>query len=243
MVLNLIRRGPETVRLEAPSREGLNAALRNGSSYPLRGYNSWVRLTVTATGCAGVQVMDRENGYDYELREATNGMVSYSGVFYANRYGPTVYVQNPTDKTEVIMHVETIPPPYSIARFLRRWAGGCHGADKNRTTVFPQDIHRAREKRECQRVRVGRLLPGARTRSPQDHRCGDRAGRAAHHEREVRESALPVTRPVGARLNSGGSHRPQGAGALPKRVAERDQRRASRNGAPSHPVTLAGVSA
>lgn len=243
MALNLIKRGPETVRLEAPSREGLNAALRNGSSYPLRGYNSWVRLTVTATGCSGVQVMDRENGYDYELREATNGMVSYSGVFYASRYGPTVYVRDSTDKTEVIMHVETIPPPYSIAGFLRRWAGGCRGANTNRTTVLPARAYCEKRVRQRELDRHGRLLPGARTRAPQDHRCGDRAGHAAHHEHKVRESALHlgVTGRAGQRHHHG--HSLSRGGALPKRAADRGRRRASRNGTPSSTLALVGVSA
>ena len=111
MALKLIRRGPETVRLTTTPGSGLQGATRDGSSYPLRGYGEWVQITVTATECAGIQIMDRENGYNRELRSADSGVVSYAGVFYASAYGPTVYVSDPTENTEVIMHVVPIPPP------------------------------------------------------------------------------------------------------------------------------------
>lgn len=111
MGLNLIRRGPETIRLTVPPGTGIQSASRDGSIYTLRGYNTWVHVTVTATGCDGLAVQDRENGYDKETRSSSEGAVSYSGVFYASSYGPVVQIVNPTDKTEVIMHVVPIPPP------------------------------------------------------------------------------------------------------------------------------------
>lgn len=111
MGLNLIRRGPETIRPTVPPGTGIQSASRDGSIYMLRGYNTWVHVTVTATGCDGLAVQDRENGYDKETRSSSEGSVSYSGVFYASSYGPVVQIVSPTDKTEVIMHVVPIPPP------------------------------------------------------------------------------------------------------------------------------------
>lgn len=113
MGLRLIRRGPETIRLSVPSGTGTQSASRDGSIYTLRGYNTWVHVTVTATGCDGLAVQDRENGWDKETRSSSEGAVSYAGVFYAGTYGPVVQIVNPTDKTEVIMHVIPIPPPAS----------------------------------------------------------------------------------------------------------------------------------
>ena len=109
MGLNLIRRGPETIRLTTSPGEGDQSTTRGDEYYPLRGYG-WVQVTVTATSCGGLAVQDRENGYDRETREG-GPVASISGVFRAERYGPVVRVINPTDETEVIMHVVPIPPP------------------------------------------------------------------------------------------------------------------------------------
>ena len=122
MTLRLVERGPETIRLTAPPGPGLQLTSSNGSVYTLRGYNSWMQITVTATNCNGIQVMDRENGYNCEFRPSDKGVASYAGVFYASAYGPTVYVSDPTDETEVIMHVVPIPPPL-LRRIVARLAG------------------------------------------------------------------------------------------------------------------------
>ena len=109
MALKLIRRGPETIRLTTTPGEGRQSTLRSGEYYPLRGYG-WVQITVTATNCGGVSVQDRENGYGREIRQG-GPVASITGVFLAERYGPVVNVFDPTDNTEVVMHVVPIPPP------------------------------------------------------------------------------------------------------------------------------------
>lgn len=132
--MKLVQRGPETMRLTVSPGTDLQLASRNGSVYTLRGYNSWVQITATASNCSGIQVMDRENGYNCEFRPSDKGVASYAGVFYASAYGPTVYVSDPTENTEVIMHVVPSPPPYFVER-LRAWWGGCRGAKETKSTV------------------------------------------------------------------------------------------------------------
>ena len=109
MALKLIRRGPETIRLTTSPGEGDQPTTRGSEYYPLKGYG-WVQVTVTATSCGGLTVQDRENGYERETREG-GPVASITGVFRAERYGPVVRVLNPTENTEVIMHVVPIPPP------------------------------------------------------------------------------------------------------------------------------------
>lgn len=105
MALKLIRRGPETMRLTvAPGDGRVNVVGPNGL-YILQGWKSWVHVTVTALNVTGISVQDRENGYAREERTNSGSVMSYSGVFYADNFGPTVAVFDPTDKTEVIMHV------------------------------------------------------------------------------------------------------------------------------------------
>ena len=120
--MKLIQRGSETIRLTVLPGTGIQSASRDESIYTLRGYNTWVHVTVTATGCDGLAVQDRENGYDKETRRSSEGAVSSAGVFYAGTYGPVVQIVNPTDKTEVIMHVVPIPPPL-LRRAFARLAG------------------------------------------------------------------------------------------------------------------------
>ena len=123
MALKLIRRGPETIRLTVnPGSGRVNTTGPNGL-YILQGWGSWVHVTVTATGVTGISVQDRENGYDREERTGGGPVMSYSGVFYADKYGPTVAVLDPTDKTEVVMHVVPIPPLLNsrVATALGRW--------------------------------------------------------------------------------------------------------------------------
>ena len=111
MALKLIKRGAETIRLTVGPGEGrVNVTGPNGL-YILQGWKSWVHVTVTALNVTGISVQDRENGYDREERKNGGPVTSYSGVFYADKFGPTVAVFDPTDKTEVIMHVVPIPPP------------------------------------------------------------------------------------------------------------------------------------
>lgn len=127
MGLNLIRRGPETIRLTVTPGDGrVNTNGPNGL-YILQGWNSWVFVTVTATGVTGISVQDRENGYDREDRTGSGPVMSYSGVFYADKFGPTVAVFDPTEDTEVIMHVVPIPPPCFVG-FV--W-GGCRGPEES----------------------------------------------------------------------------------------------------------------
>ena len=113
MGLSLIRRGPETIRLTVTPGDGRVNTNGPDGLYILQGWKSWVYVTVTATGVTGISVQDRENGYDREERTGGGPVMSYSGVFYADRFGPTVAVFDPTEDTEVIMHVVPIPPPVS----------------------------------------------------------------------------------------------------------------------------------
>lgn len=113
MALKLIRRGPETIRLTVDPGSGRVNAFGPNGLYILQGWGSWVHVTVTATGVTGISMQDRENGYDREERTGGGPVMSCSGVFYADKFGPTVAVFDPTDKTEVIMHVVPIPPPAS----------------------------------------------------------------------------------------------------------------------------------
>ena len=119
MGLSLIRRGPETIRLTVTPGDGRVNTNGPDGLYILQGWKSWVYVTVTATGVTGISVQDRENGYDREERTGGGPVMSYSGVFYADRFGPTVAVFDPTEDTEVIMHVVTIPPLFR--RFCWGW--------------------------------------------------------------------------------------------------------------------------
>lgn len=122
MALRLVRRGPETIRLTVDPGDGrVNTNGPNGL-YILQGWKSWVYVTVTATGVTGISVQDRENGYDREERTGGGPVMSYSGVFYADKFGPTVAVFDPTEDTEVIMHVVPIPPPL-LRRIVARLVG------------------------------------------------------------------------------------------------------------------------
>lgn len=201
MALKLIRRGPETIRLTTSPGAGRQATYRSGEYYPLRGYG-WVQLTVTATNCGGVNVQDRENGYSSENREG-GPVASITGIFLADRYGPVVSVLDPTDKTEVIMHVVPIPPPCLIAG-LRAWWGGCRGADTNRHHPRRGGVHVHRRNRVAHPHRQKPNLGDSR-----DNRCNTRTGHLPYRGATERRAVQPFT--VGER---GQHHNPGGGGVF-----------------------------
>ena len=120
MGLNLIRRGPETVRLDVeqgtgwkPVRRGILDASDN--EYP-------ELATIQATGCTGLRVYDFD-APGQPFWESTSGTSHALTVIKTGRR-LAVRAENTTDKTEVIMHVVPIPPPCVIAKFWR-WLGWC----------------------------------------------------------------------------------------------------------------------
>ena len=131
MALKLIRRGPETVRLVVETGSGWRRAYREGIPDAVRDYSP-AMMVVSANGCDGLRIID----YDAEGRPTfiTDGGTAHTLTAIKTGWRGVVQVLNPTDKTEVIMHVVPIPPPCSIAGLLRRWVGGCRGADQNRRT-------------------------------------------------------------------------------------------------------------
>ena len=104
MVLKLIRRGPQTVRLVPDKGAGWKNCLRPGNPSP---YMEGVFLAVQATGCDGLRLIDW-NG-DRPDVETTTGAVKTAQM--VGNTSTVIRVLNPTDKTEVIMHVVPIPPP------------------------------------------------------------------------------------------------------------------------------------
>lgn len=242
MGLNLIRRGPETIRLNVAPGDGRVNAYKGNNLYPLQRWNSWVFVTVTATGVTGISVQDRENGYDREERTDSGPVMSYSGVFYANKFGPTVAVFDPSENTEIIMNAIPIPPPYFV-RLLQRLWGGCRGAKANRSALYPQGVHRAREGRECQSDRLGKFLSGAFARASQDHRRGHGKRFGARRNVDFLNDTVPIAGAQRARLNGVGSDCSKGAGSLSECMARQARRCAGSGRALSRTLSTAGVGA
>lgn len=113
MPLKLIGRGAETMKLVPPAGAGWQwSAAKNGTNFPLRDRDGWAEVTVTATNCAGLRLHGfRDGNNDYTEAPAGSGLYTASALLPITGAGPAARVLNPTDKTEVIMHVIPIPPP------------------------------------------------------------------------------------------------------------------------------------
>lgn len=143
---------------------------------------------------------------------------------------------------DVVMVEKVIPPPYFVG-LLRAWWGACHGAKTNRSTLYPQGVHRARADRECQYDRLGKFLPGAFAGASQDYRRGNGKRFGTRRNVNLRRGTVRVAGAQRARLNGGGGDRSKGAGALSECVAQRARRCAGSGGALSRTLTAAGVAA
>lgn len=121
MALKLIKRGPETHKLTPPAQTGWQwAGALNGTNFPLRDHTGWALVTVTATNCAGLRLHGfRDGSNDYTEATAGNGLLTACAVLPVTGAGPAARVLNPTEKTEVIMHVVPIPPPLLNSWFAR----------------------------------------------------------------------------------------------------------------------------
>lgn len=115
MGLNLIRRGPEMVRLDAAQGAGWQRVNRGSEDASTKNYPEMV--TLQATGCTGLRVYDWDApGQPYW--ESTTGTSHTVTVIKTGRR-LAVRAENTTDKTEVIMHVIPIPPPLLRKTFAR----------------------------------------------------------------------------------------------------------------------------
>lgn len=90
--------------------------------YPLE-FKGAMRVTVTATGCGGVQLYDWDNNTRFAEHTSPGGLHTLTGITVGNR-GPVIRVLNPTEKTEIIVNYEILNPPPCIKRCLR-WLGWC----------------------------------------------------------------------------------------------------------------------
>ena len=107
MALRLIRRGPETVRLDVAQGDGWQRVTRgvnDASSSP-----DMERITLSARGCDSLRVYDYD-APDQPYWESNTGE-NHSLTIIKTVRRAAVRVQNPTPETEVIMHVVPIPPP------------------------------------------------------------------------------------------------------------------------------------
>lgn len=139
MALKLIRRGPETVRLVPDKGTGWKNCLRPGNTSP---YMGGVFLAVQATGCDGLRLIDW--GGDRPDVEVTTGAVKAAQM--VGNTNTVIRVLNPTDKTEVIMHVVPIPPPPCLLAGLRAWWGGCRGAEVDQAAARAGGGHNLRQR-------------------------------------------------------------------------------------------------
>ena len=233
MGLNLIRRGP---RNHPTTVEGAGSGWVNVLA-PSVYLGSGV-FTAQATGCDGVRIYDWNNSMAYV--EDTAGTAHHARMIVTTT--AVVRVLNPTENTEVTIMSETIPPPYFV-EFLRRLWGGCRGAKANRSALYPQGVHRAREGRECQSDRLGKFLSGAFVRVSQDHRRGHGKRFGARRNVDFLNDTVPIAGAQRARLNGVGSDCSKGAGALSECVALRARRCAGSGGALSRTLSTAGVGA
>lgn len=133
MALKLIRRGAETVRLVPDKGTGWKNCLRPGNTSP---YMGGVFMAVQATGCDGLRLIDW--GGDRPDVEVTTGAVKAAQM--VGNINTVIRVLNPTDKTEVIMHVVPIPPPCFV-EVLRALRGGCRGAETRRHVSRRGGVH------------------------------------------------------------------------------------------------------
>ena len=124
-------------------------------------------MAVQATNCDGLRLIDW--GGDRPDVEVTAGAVKAAQM--VGNTSTVIRVLNPTDKTEVIMHVVPIPPPCSIAGLLRRWAGGCRGADVDWFTRWRGTDRQFRPGRLAARLPVLEHRAGARNVEKQSGDC------------------------------------------------------------------------
>lgn len=129
MALKLVRRGA-VVKTLTPQRTAtgwVNCQDSKGSVYPAENIGT-AQTTVTATGCDAVRILDWAVSVTRATVGQSDGLHSATAIT-TGRFGPVVQVLNPTENTEVIMHVVPIPPPCVIARF---WGGGRCGVKEDR---------------------------------------------------------------------------------------------------------------
>lgn len=115
MALKLIKRGPETVRLDVTQGAGWQHANRGKYDASTNDYPELA--VVQATGCTGLRVYDFDApGQPYW--ESTTGTSHTLTVIKTGRR-LVVRAANTTDTTEVTMHVVPIPPPLPRRGFAR----------------------------------------------------------------------------------------------------------------------------
>ena len=119
MGLNLIRRGPETVRLDVEQGTGWKPARRGIFDASVNRYPELA--TIQATGCTGLRVYDFD-APGQPFWESTSG-TRHALTVIKTRHRLAVRAENTTDDTEVIMHVVPIPLPPYFVRLLRAWRG------------------------------------------------------------------------------------------------------------------------
>ncbi|MDK8242872.1 hypothetical protein [Corynebacterium coyleae] len=113
MALKLIRRGA-VVKTLTPHRTATgwaNCRDSKGSVYPAENIGT-AQTTVTATGCDAVRILDWAVSSARATVGQSDGLHSATAIT-TGRFGPVVQVLNPTENTEVIMHIVPIPPPTS----------------------------------------------------------------------------------------------------------------------------------
>ena len=192
MGLDLIRRGPETVRLDVSRGAGLQAAARGQFDASVNNYPELA--TIQAAGCTGLRV------YDYDAPgqpywESTTG-TSHTLTVIKTARRLVVRVENTTENTEVIMHVVPIPP-YFVG-LLRAWRGGSHGAKEvwpcrriNRWCRVGRAQNRQHRHPDTQRPDRNHHT-ASRIPAPHQHqheRCGHRHDQwPSNHQRKQRDS-------------------------------------------------------
>ena len=121
MALKLIKPGPvvKTLTAQRTATGWVNCQDSKGSVYPAENIGT-AQTTVTATGCDGVRVLDWAVSSTRATVGKSDGLHSATAIT-VGRFGPVVQVLNPTDKTEVIMHV--VPTPPLLPRIFARLAG------------------------------------------------------------------------------------------------------------------------
>lgn len=125
MALKLIRRGARMVPAEVEPGTGWVNVTAPGGSNPYIFDRVDQRLTVTATDCDGVRIIDWGVSPNVYVESAQGGTLHSAVALVSGvRYGPVVRVLNPTESTEVKIMSEPLPPPYFVG-LLRAWLGWC----------------------------------------------------------------------------------------------------------------------
>ena len=223
MGLNLIRRGPETVRLDVeqgtgwkPVRRGILDASDN--EYP-------ELATIQATGCTGLRVYDFD-APGQPFWESTSGTSHALTVIKTGRR-LAVRAENTTDKTEVIMHVVPIPPPLCNCKVLALVGVVLNGFTQNRHQPRRGRVHPHRRFRLAQ---TGRAKPSLG--NDWGCLCNSRTGHLPHRGAAKCHPVQPLT------VDERGEYHTASRGGVPRGKATvlRIQR-----GTKNHPtVTVAG---